>query len=675
MKITIKSILCGVLLSSVIFSCKFENTNTNGTTGNSETTNTSDENLNSYVYSKYSNGTTLAGYTQTKWNAVNCHDPKLFQDTDGTYYVYATDASCGNIGNVGLHVRYSTDLINWKGSSSSAIAGYWDKSFIAWEDYTASSSEVKQNNSSYTAYTWAPTVIKQNGLYYMYHGVNATNAVKSGSTTSRWTSSITLAIASSAKGPFYPAEFISSYNADSDTDKNESDIVSIQDILENLNISYAQSFLVRYAAGGGSGTATTTSVTPTIDGAAVASPDYSKTNNNRFGCIDPEFVYDMSDGNLMTYTIGSNTCYAMIYGSWMNGISVVYVDSDSLKPVATEDFTDGNNNSISTGDELEMSLDEANYYAYPTSTSAYHLIGTRIAGGYSAGYEGAQLIYNSNTGYYYIFVSMGDLSYEYRVGVGRCKTIDGAYLDPSGKSMLLSNTSTDENYKNNYHAIGGKILGAVELNGEYSWRCPGGESIFRNSDGQIIIACHSRTNFQMGYYFYLQCRQMFFNEELWPVLNQNEYYNDYTDITTDGTEELSALSKSDIAGTYDTILTVRGAETSVPAIFGETLTAEYNTCDSTPTASKTMVISENGTVSGDNYSGTWTLASDGYTITINLKDSSGAALGTFKGYVLNAVDWARKGSVDRRTITFTTLCSNTAATEAGEYFWGNKQAD
>jgi arabinan endo-1,5-alpha-L-arabinosidase len=230
------------------------------------------------------------------------------------------------------------------------------------------------------------------------------------------------------------------------------------------------------------------------------------------------------------------------------------------------------------------------------------------------------------------------------------------------QDMLL----TSSNYSK-YHAIGSKIIGAAALDGEYSWRCPGGESILRTSDGKIMFACHSRTNFQAGYYFYLQCRQMFFTADGWPVLNQNEYYDSYS-----GTDEkLASLTLSDIAGTYDTILTVRGTDKSSFTPYGGTA-GTYSTCDETPTASKTMTIASDGTISGDTYSGTLALGGDGYTVTVTLKDASGASLGTFGGYVLRATDWARKGDVTRQTVTFTTIDSTSGDAEAGEYFWGNK---
>ncbi|WP_407428476.1 family 43 glycosylhydrolase [Treponema sp.] len=615
-----------------------------------------------YVNQKYAKGTTHSTKAdQTKWKMTNCHDPKLFQDDDGTYYVYATDASCGNIGKVGIHIRYSKDLVNWTGVETSALAGNWDEDFLAWEGFKASSSETLQSDSSNTAYTWAPTVMKQNGLYYMYHGVNADVAVSSGT---KWASSIVLAIASNAKGPFYPASYISGYAG------NNSDVKKIKSKLEELGVTYSQNFLVRYSAVGSNERTSKSS----LDGNEIDNPDYTDSNNARFGCIDPEFVYDVVTGDIKTYTIGTNECYALIYGSWLYGIGLCYVDSVSLKPVAASSFT-LNAVSYAAGDELDMSLDQANV---SQSSGSYGLLGTRIAGGYGAGYEGAQLFYNSSTNYYYLIASCGGLDYEYRCTLGRSSSIEGPYLDAGGQNMVLTNTEADTNYSANYHAIGSKIIGSHVLDGEYSFRCQGGLSIWRNKDGQILFANHTRTNFQAGYYFYLQIHQMFFNEDGWPVLNQNEFYPDYEGLTSDGKESLSALTLADIAGEYKTILTVRGTETdsvSNLGIYGaESVTSTVNKADAVPTESKTMAIDSSGNITGSNYTGTVALASDGYSATIELKDETGSSLGTFKGIFMHAVDWAKKGgsSVSRRTITFSTICSNTGDSQAGEYFWGNK---
>ena len=182
---------------------------------------------------------------------------------------------------------------------------------------------------------------------------------------------ITLAISDKAEGPFIPAK---------DYDP----------------ALYKQSTLVRYVWSN--------------KGAQNSKIGYDSSFNtanenweNGFGCIDPEFVMDVATGQLMKYDIGGNECYALTYGSWKGGIALVYVDAKTFKPVNDK-----------TGEELDAPLD-----------SIEGNCGTLIAGGFGAAYEGAQLIYNSETGYYYIFVSMGDLNIEYRVGVGRSKELTG----------------------------------------------------------------------------------------------------------------------------------------------------------------------------------------------------------------------------------------------------------
>ena len=645
--------------------------------------------ISDYINTKYANLSAEVRTPQAQWKMGNSHDPKLFLDDDGTYYVYSTDASCGDIENTGLNIRYSTDLVNWTTLSKSALQGYWDEDFLAWQGMSASSSEVAHNNTSYTAVTWAPTVIKQHGLYYMYHGVS-TDVVMDGKKFA--TSSIVLAIASNAKGPFYPASYISQGKI------TTSDAQAIKSKLDGLKVSYEQNFLVRYCpynygAKGSIEYSSYSSISngASLDGKSIKAPDYSQCNNNRYGSIDPEFVYDVSTGKLMEYTIGTNTCYAITYGSWLSGIVVAYVDAVSLKPVALGNFSvDGK--SYSKGAELDFSLDHAactgsvkeaiTGHANSEAGDRFLLLGVPIIGGSSSSstpnngaataYEGAQLFYNSKSSHYYIITSCGALMWEYRCGVGRSTDIYGPYLDAGGVDMWLGTS----NYSK-YHAIGSKIIGSHVLQNEYSFRSQGGLSVLRGNDGNVYFANHTRTNYLEEYCFALQIHQMFFNADGWPVLNQNDYYNNYTGLTNDGKESLTALKMSDVAGTYDTILTVRGTDTASVnslGIYGASeVSTKVNKQDAVPTESKEMILDVNGNITGA-YRGEWKLGTDGYSVTIALKDTSNSDLGTFKGYVLHAVDWARK-SGDRRTITFTTLCSSSTAAEAGEFFWGNKQGE
>jgi len=563
------------------------------------------------VYKKYSrpnNG------SQSEWETLNCHDPKLFQDDDGTYYVYSTDAAMGNAGVKGLQIRKSSDLVHWQCLEKSMIQDNWDEDWLEWCGF-----------NDVTASSWAPTIIKQNGLYYMLHGICVP-----ASDGSHHNAAIAFSIASSPEGPFYPAHLAAARDP------------QIASVLLSLGVRYEQSVFVRYAFVDRSDDPfEDEKVTkyPSLNTGAYDTASQTELEsaswNGGFGAIDPEFVFDVASGELMTYKIGGNLCYALTYGSWKGGIAVMYVDALSLKPVD------------SAGRELNVPAD-----------SSENAFGVLIAGGKGAAYEGAQVIYNSDTGFYYVFVSMGDLQWEYRIGIGRSTELEGPYSDTSGNPMLL-----DSAHANDYHSYGGKILPAAELSGEYAFRSQGGQSILRTKDGKIMLACHSRTNFTPEYYFFLQLHQLFFNQDAWPVLNQNEYYNDYQGLD----EILKPLTPEDIAGSYDVILTERSSQTKTVKFFGDSSGHIVHVADAQPALSKEIIFTKGkngGKVKGA-YKGKWTLADDGYSIEISLDN-----IGNFRGYIFEAVDWARKGtSGSRKTISFSALDSE----KTGEYLWANQK--
>ncbi len=539
--------------------------------------------------------------SQTTWR---CHDPKLFQDPDtGVYYVYSTGWEDG------VQLRTSTDLIHWTRVTESPLWDpkdislryrhmHWDDDFLKWTGFSLNDGTVYKT-ARYSPISrpqsWAPTVVKQNGKYYMFHGI-ITDCLTYGADV-KPAAAITLCIADKPEGPFVPA---SEY--DSDTYSNSTLVRYVWD----RNGQHSQ---IGY------------------DGC------YNTANANwetGFGCIDPEFVMDIATGELMTYKIGNNICYAMTYGSWKGGIALIYVDAETFKPVATVDGTssfDGKDYAV--GDEMDAPLDSVRKNA-----------GTLLVGGKGAAYEGSQLIYNSETGFYYIFVSMGELTFEYRVGVGRSKEITGPYVDTSNQRMDFKN----QGLAASFHQYGGKIIGASQLGKGYGWTSPGGQSLIRTTDGKMIFACHTRTNFMDPGQFTLQIRQMFFNEEGWPVLNQNEYYGEGS--------SLSALTLKEIAGSYDVILTKRSADKSI---------------DATPTVSEKIKIDSDGKVTGK-YSGTVTLKKDGHTVVFELAE------GEFSGIVMKAVNWNLKDKKDnqRDTVTFTVL-NSTSGSGYGEYLFGNKQ--
>jgi arabinan endo-1,5-alpha-L-arabinosidase len=125
------------------------------------------------------------------------------------------------------------------------------------------------------------------------------------------------------------------------------------------------------------------------------------------------------------------------------------------------------------------------------------------------------------------------------------------------------------------------------------------------------------------------------------------------------------MDTTEVAGSYKMIHTIRGSTWGTFTNYeGSTSSGNVNLEDANESTSVPVTLKSDGTLSGD-YAGTWTLS--GYSITINLQDPSGTAIGTYRGVVSEAVDWARKDNSNRKTITITTFSPDT-----GEYFYGNK---
>lgn len=542
------------------------------TTSSSTSSTAVSEFASSYVSTKYSTSTaavTASDANPATWGALNCHDPDIFQDTDGTYYVFSTDASYGGVWGGGIQVRKSTDLVNWTCLSSPAIT-VWDQEMLNWCGFSATYAS---GGTATTPYTWAPCVVKLNGKYYMYHGVITTLAGQ----IRAW---IGLAIADSVTGPYIPA---ASYNS----------------------TTYPTSTVVRY-------TWTATTGTITAGSLNVSGGSY----NTGYGAIDPSLTYDTS-GNLW-----------MSYGSWKGGIAILQLDASTGLPTvgAPADLYSGG-------------------------------VGTQIAGGNGAAYEGSCVVNLSGSSYYYLLMCSGNVTSDYSVRIGRClksSGINGSYVDSQGNS--LTGVTSTKGTSTNFHLYGNKLMGSSAFSGEYGWRAPGGPSLLVNaSDGRMFLAVHTRTNFLASYYFYLQIHQLYLTSDGWLVVNPNEYYD----------ESLTTIPASSFVGTYDSIYTVRSSTYGSFTEDGGTVDSSVDLADANETTSKSIIFNADGSIGGS-YTGTWAL-SGGYNLTLTLKDSSGTTLGTYIGVVTNAVDWARIGtSVTRRTISFTTFCAST-----GEYFYGN----
>ena len=191
--------------------------------------------------------------------------------------------------------------------------------------------------------------------------------------------------------------------------------------------------------------------------------------------IDPALFYD-KDGRLW-----------MVYGSWSGGIFLLEIDQE-------------------TGDVIHPETDDDN------RTDRY--FGTRLIGGGHHPIEGPYIHYDEGTGYYYLFLSYGNLQAAggYQIRVLRSETPDGVYVDASGKSLGIDGDL------DNYADYGTKLMGNYTLPSlDVTYMAPGGQSTFTSPDGRLFIVYHQRYK-DKGETHNVRVHRMAMNEDGWPCI-------------------------------------------------------------------------------------------------------------------------------------------------------------
>ncbi len=139
---------------------------------------------------------------------------------------------------------------------------------------------------------------------------------------------------------------------------------------------------------------------------------YARSSENdynayaRFNAIDPSFI------------ITPEGRHWLIYGSWHSGIAAIELDPE-------------------TGFTKEPVGDPWNIGTGQTTTHG-KLIATRNKASRWQGSEGAEVVYNPETGYYYLFLAYDGLDVPYNTRVVRSKNVDGPYLGKDGKNVTTS---------------------------------------------------------------------------------------------------------------------------------------------------------------------------------------------------------------------------------------------
>lgn len=446
---------------------------------------------------------------------VNVHDPSVIS-ADGTYYIFGSHMADAK----------STDLIHWTqthrdydniktNSIYGDVVANFAESFL-WAGY--------QDGFSKSVQIWAPDVIwnpnyrnedGSTGAYMLYY-----------STTSSWCRScIGYAVSKNAEGPYEYSDTIMYSGFTKTGTPGENSTRNTKWDNDYLNLMELTDL---GSENGG--------IDDVSDNWFTSSGEWNHLYAPN--AIDPTVFFD-EDGGLN-----------MVYGSWSGGIYLLALDPATGEPIYPgTDSTDS-----ASGNYVDR------YF------------GTHIAGGNHQSGEGAYVLYDEESDYYYLYETYGELGAYggYNMRLFRSKNAAGPYLDASGKNAADS--------KNNNEGYGIKLIGNYRFSNQDGYRSAGHNSAFIDSDGQRYLIYHQRFDKEMtaGYDHEVRVHQQFLNAEGWPVTAVYEYQGD----------TIAPCSDADIVGNYELIN--HGTETS---------------SDMRPTIY--ITLNEDGSISGD-AAGSWT---------------------------------------------------------------------
>ena len=250
----------------------------------------------------------------------------------------------------------------------------------------------------------------------------------------------------------------------------------------------------------------------------------------------------------------------MVYGSWSGGIYLIEIDASTGYPIHPEEDKENN-------------------------VDAY--FGKKLLGGFHTSIEGPYILYDEASGYYYLFVSYGSLTREggYQIRVFRSKTVDGEYVDMNGAYPW------NDTVHNKY---GLKLSGNYRLPSlSKAYMATGHNSACINDKGQYILCYHTRFEGTTENHE-PRIKQFFMNKEGWPCVLP--YCYDDEEISKTG------YSLDEMVGTYYFINQGIAINSSI---------AEPSM----------MRLNADGTISGEQFEGTWTYEEGSYYMTLTYNDT------------------------------------------------------
>lgn len=313
---------------------------------------------------------------------VSVHDPSVFKDTDGTYYVFGSH----------IDAARSNDLMNWSvftngyTATNNAIFGNLSQNLAGAFAWAGENLEDCEGGFS----VWAPDVI-YNPDYICLDGSKGAYLMYFCTTSTYKRSVIAFAESKTAAGPY---TFVDTLIYSGFTPEDSWATSSTK----NVNRKYTSTNVDELIAAG----------KVTYNSSWFRGNDF---NNQLFpNAIDSTIYYD-PDGRMY-----------MTYGSWSGGIFTLELDKTTGRCIHPKSGTTSDGRMVDS------------YF------------GTKISGGYGKSGEGPFIEYNPETGYYYLWVTYGGLTATggYNMRVFRSKSPTGPFVDAAGNAAVLgSNTNLD----------------------------------------------------------------------------------------------------------------------------------------------------------------------------------------------------------------------------------------
>jgi arabinan endo-1,5-alpha-L-arabinosidase len=373
---------------------------------------------------------------------VSVHDPSIIKDgKNGIYYVLGSHAASAR----------STDLINWIQLSG-------DYEYPDNEPFFGNLGEKLEESFKWAGYNdgdatgryavWAPDIVYNpgydwgdgtRGAYMLYY-----------CTSSTWRRScIGYLVSRTISGNYRYRDTIvySGFTRTGATDGNSTRNTRWDNDYLNL-----KKLVAKGSKNGG------------IDGIKddrCFNADGSWNNLYAPNAIDPTVFFDATGSKMY-----------MVYGSWSGGIFILEID-----PATGEPRYPG----IDSTDPVS-----GNY------TDRY--FGTHIAGGNHQSGEGPFILYDNDTGYYYLYESYGGLSARggYNMRLFRSRNVMGPYTDAAGRNAANSGAS---NYK-----YGIKIMGNYKFHDQQGKRSAGGNCAMIDDNDWPVTAVYENRNEKIAHY-------------------------------------------------------------------------------------------------------------------------------------------------------------------------------